>query len=560
LETAVVIDGSRKRVTRLSLKNRRREIEERLAGLALPRGPRRLLRGESAAGPEQARFQRLRYALTTLGPVFSAFGLYLSSRADLLPVHCCLELANIPDTGPATPVSSLRKLVAREIDTLPEESFEEFQSEPFESGLLSQLHRGRLNDGAEVVVHIIHPELEIQLPAEVEMLSLLGSALAEDLSDAAFNNALADFGHTLDRQLDFVHQRHALEALAQDAESYDALQAAHVYGPLSTSKLLTVGKLDGVRLDNILSPPVGDADCDSLLRDLGFKRDELARLLCEVWLRQALLGRCFPAEPSPAQIQVLPGKRIAFTGKAFATLAAEPQANLWAHLVASANENPDGACFFLLKEMRREPRGLREEELRQKFRQAIPFRDGGWDLKGNCRSLAELLFVQWRFASESGYQPLMHLPGFFRGLFGVANIARQLAPGSDSVAEGLRDLRLVSGMEQFTRLLDRDQLSDQMDRYAALLMDLPQTLDQALTSAAQTHRRFKSQAEDFDDHRAGRSSSAIFAGLFLALTSAVIMSHYITASLVAGVWANRIDAALFLVFGALLLRAVTRVE
>jgi len=331
-----------------------------------------------------------------------------------------------------------------------------------------------------------------------------------------------------------------------------------VYGSFCTSQVLVIERLNGLRLDEVLPTSLEpDGDATRLLFECaGFEQGELARLLCEVWLRQALLGRSFPVEARPENILILPGKQIAFSGGAFAGLAAEPQANLWGYLLAAANENADKACSCLLKEMRREGASVRDK-VRQRFRQAMPFRDGGWDGNGDRQSLAELLFVHWRFASECGYLPLNHLPAFYRGLFSIVDIARRIAPQIDPLSEGVRDLRLLAGLGQFSKMMSQPRLQEQMDGYTAMMMGLPQSLDEALTLVSEDPARFKSQAGESADHRGGTSSTAVVA-LLLVLAAFVLLSHYVGTSVAAGVWASRLNTIVFMVFGALLLQAISR--
>ena len=547
-----------------SVTSRRQEIEQRLADFGLTRGPRRLFRGEKTADFEEPRSLRLRGALESLGPIFCSFGLYMSSRVDLWPVQDCLDLATIRDRAPATPASAVRRLLTREIDCSPEDTFMRFEEEPFESRLLFQSHHAQLNNGAEVIVKIIHPEVEDPLLNDVDLLSLLrDSFTGPALSGSAFKSAVADFCHTLHQQLDFVHEARAFEVLAQDAEEYEVLRIPLVHRALCTSKVFVIEKLDGLRLDSLL-PSQGGAGCDAdsrtLLRSVGFERNELARLLCEVWLIQTLRGRCFPVEPHPQNILVLPGKQIAFTDGAFASFPTEPQANLWDYLIAAANENSDRACACLLGEMRREGASDKRDEVRLRFRQAMPFRDGGWGACSDNQSFAELLFVHWRFASECGYLPLMHLPAFYRGLFSLADTARRLAPEADPLTEGLRDARLIAGLNGFRDLIGQRQFVDQMDRYAAMLTDLPQSLDGALTLASEGRARFTRHAADSAKHHRAGTSLAMIVALLLVLAAVVLLSHYIAATAVAGAWANRINVAAFMIFGALLLRAVGRAE
>jgi ubiquinone biosynthesis protein len=443
-----------------------------------------LFRDEQAAGFELAPSRRLRLVLEDLGPIFSSFGLYVSARADLWPVNDCLELGAIPDSAKATPPHLIRELLKKEIGC---SGFSEFAAQPFESRLLFQSHRARLRSGAEVIVKVIHSELESDFSSDVELLPLLKDAFAGcGMSQAAFENAAADFSHALQKQIDFVNEARAFEALAQDAQDYDVLRTPQVQKQLSSSKVLVIERLDGARLSEapvFKSEPSANDDW-TRFRSLGFERNELARLLCEIWLRQALLGRAFPIEPRPENILVLPRKQLAFTGGAFGMLPAEPQANLWNYLVAAANDQSDKACSCLLRELREE--GAVRTDLVQRFRQAMPFRDGGWDASGDCHTLGELLFVQWRFASECGFTPLMHLPAFFRGLFTVADVTRRIARGIDPLAEGIRDLRLLAGVAHFSSLLSQSHFAEQIDKYSTLIMHMPPTIDEALTSASES--------------------------------------------------------------------------
>jgi predicted unusual protein kinase regulating ubiquinone biosynthesis (AarF/ABC1/UbiB family) len=553
-------EKAQKRITRLAVQARRQEIEQRIGACGLARGPRRLLRDERAAGFERARSHRLRLALEDLGPIFSAFGLYLSARPDLWAVNDCLEFGAIPDFAAITPAHLVRELFKNEIGCPPEATFSRFEANPFESRLLFQSHHARLRDGTQVVVKIIHPELQSEFSVDVELLPVLKDAFAGcGVSRSAFTNAEADFSCALQKQMDFANEVQAFEALARDAEDYDVLRAPRVQKQLSSPSVLVVEKLEGTRLSEttFFKGALSPIDDRTLPESFGFERNELARLLCEMWLRQAMLGRAFSVEPRPENVLLLPGKQLTFTDGAFATLPAEPQANLWNYLVAAANDQPDKACSFLLRELRQE--GTVKADLLQRFRQAMPFRDGGWDTSGDCQTLAELLFVQWRFASQCGFRPLMHLPSFFRGLFTVAEVTRRIARGIDPLAEGIRDLRLLAGLAQFSKMLNQRHLAGQFDKYSALMMDMPQTVDEALTSGSEDGERFKLPDPAGDRAGAG-TTSAVVAALLLVLAAAGLLSHYVTASMVAGPWANRINTIVFLVFGALLLRATSRVR
>src|SRR4051812_29671706 len=87
-------------------RDRRKVIEEQLRALGTPpaaRAGRRAPPPEGRLGADEQRAGQMRAALVAIGPVFAAFGRYLSTRVDLLPRRDCAELAAIEDRDPAAP-------------------------------------------------------------------------------------------------------------------------------------------------------------------------------------------------------------------------------------------------------------------------------------------------------------------------------------------------------------------------------------------------------------------------------------------------------------------------
>jgi ubiquinone biosynthesis protein len=237
-----------KKLPREALKRRQLQIEQCLAeyGLAQPRQP---LRGESAADDE-GRCRRLSAALVSLGPVFSSFGIYLSSRADLLPAKNCLELAAIPDRAEASPINTIWDLIGREVGCAPTEVYAAFDEEPFESRLIFQSHRAQLHSGEAVTVRAVHPEFEEHLACDLELLSLLNRVLPDILSE----RAVEDFKQTLEQQINFGRETEMMVELAKDTIRFDAIKVPIVHLDFCTPTILTCENLSGSNLGDLVSP------------------------------------------------------------------------------------------------------------------------------------------------------------------------------------------------------------------------------------------------------------------------------------------------------------------
>ena len=472
--------------------------------------------------------------LESLGPVFSSFGLYLASRVDLFSGRDCLEFAEIRDTAEPLSPDVVVAVIQRELGRPLEDLFTSLQVAPFESRLLFQKHHARLKDGRNVTIKIARVEKEEQLIQDLDLLPLLKFALGSISTHAAVDSAIDDFPFTLSKKIDLTHEANGLEALSRNAETFGILSHVSIEHRLCTRKILTVECLPGTSLAELLT------------RCSAAEAEDLARRLCVMWLRQALHSSVFPVEISPADVVVLPGRQIGVTGGVFANLPEDSRSNLWSYLIAAAGDSPNQACALLIRELKKGQESSSDSELQQRFRQVVPFRDTDW--AGDF--FADHLFVQWKLAHEHGYLPRQSLPSFFRGLYLVAQLARQLSPERDAFAQALEDVRLITRMEWFKDMLGPDQFGRQMNQYAALMMELPQRLDEALTLVAEG----RTQMRERHERRGRQNSSVMMVALVVVLGAFVLLVQH--ASVVT--WNDSLKALVFVVLGACVLRLASR--
>jgi ubiquinone biosynthesis protein len=444
-------------------------------------------------------------------------------------------------------------LIKAELGCWPEEVYRIFEEKPFASGLLYQQHLALLNDGQPVTVKLLRPEIEEFFQCDLDLLTLLKGVFVEEAwANSNIENAIDDFCQALRSRIDFVQQASVAETLTSETGVFHMLKVPFVYRQLSTSKLLTVERLPGENLAELIRSQEGANGGHA-----GGRVDltDLAQRLCVAWLHQALLGKYFPAEPAPGNITILPNRQIAVTDGAFASLSASEKANLWNYLNAVVTEDPDRACLCLMKETVKGKNALSESELSQRFRQIVPFRDHDWTSNRGDNDLIACVIAQWRLASKYGYSLHPAASSFFRTLVAVTSIAQQLAPDRDILHQAFQDVRLLAGVERCREMLSTQQMVEQMDRYLAMTMGLPQNLDSFLTMASEVGARPGLQVSN----TVRRASTQDFVGLpvlVLAMVGIVLLSHRLAS--LAGPWGSEISALTFVLLGAILLRVSTR--
>src|ERR1700742_796345 len=129
---------------------------QRADGRAHPRLADFLPHGLQPPGEPMTDGQRLRVALSELGPTFIKIGQILSTRIDLVGPDAAAELKSLQTDCPADAPEQVRATVEADLGMPVEEAFTSFAFEPLASASVAQAHAAVLLDGTEVVVKVQH--------------------------------------------------------------------------------------------------------------------------------------------------------------------------------------------------------------------------------------------------------------------------------------------------------------------------------------------------------------------------------------------------------------------
>lgn len=525
------------------MRARRRTVESRLARLAPPSAVRRTPPPEGRLGADDHPIRRLRDALADLGPVFAGFGRYLASRIDLLPRRDTLELSLIPDIGPAMTPLEVDACVARQLGAPIEHRFFGFDRRPYDVLLWTERHHAWIAPGVPAIVLLVRSDAQEWVQTDAPLLVLLQPWL--DVAPALLAAAAEDFTSTLRRRLDQTYQAASFATLAADASTIGGFAAPVCYRDHSAAGMLTLERPEGVTLGDVMVADVDPVSSPGIAA-------EHARRLASAWLRQALSGRVVPFDIGPRDIAI-DGDRLQLIGGAFEPHPSVERARFLSYLNAVTADDPDAAAAWILEATLGDADDRREDALRRRFRQAVPFRDGEWS--GDDR-LAEQLLVHWRMAREAGCPLTAHHLHLYRGLHGVAALATVLAPHDDALLASLGDERLQIGLAEARRMMDPATVASTLDRVLQEMVRLPQKLDDVLTLAAEGRLRVKLHVPDGDGARHTRNRTILLVAALVALTGlASIVRHFAPAF---GPGVERLGAVTLLVLGGWLLVVAAR--
>lgn len=113
--------------------------------------------------------ERLKAALTELGPAFVKIGQALSVRPDLIGNEIADDLSSLQDRMPAFDGAEARSAVEAELGERLSERFSSFDDEAVAAASIAQVHRAVTTEGVEVAVKVLRPGVEAAFARDLEL-------------------------------------------------------------------------------------------------------------------------------------------------------------------------------------------------------------------------------------------------------------------------------------------------------------------------------------------------------------------------------------------------------
>ena len=294
-------------LARLLVRHRRSEL---LSGLGLDGFPR----DDDAPEGDEALAERFAADLEELGPTFIKLGQLLSTRFDLLPPAYTTALARLQDDAEPADFDELREVVEAELGGEIGDLFGSFDPDPIAAASLGQVHGATLRNGRPVVVKVQRPGVREQAREDMETLTRL-AGLADRHTDTGrrfgFEQLLAEFRRSLSGELDYRREARNLRRFRELTADYDLLVVPAPVEELSTSRVLTMDRIDGRKVTDV--GPLGLLDLDS--RPMV---EQLFGCYLDAMLRHGFLH----ADPHPGNMLVTDDGRLALLDLGMVTTVA----------------------------------------------------------------------------------------------------------------------------------------------------------------------------------------------------------------------------------------------
>ena len=316
-------------------------------------------RRASDGEPDADRGRRLREMLDELGPTFVKFGQLLSTRPDVVPPDIIVELRKLQDDVSPVPIEDVERVVHAELGLTIEQAFLDFEERPIAAASIGQVHRATLPNDVHVVVKVQRPNAARQIESDLRLMASAARVARERVRQLDFIDAgelVEEFGRSIRLELDYQQEARNAETFRRNFAGDERVAVPRVWWRYTTSRLLTLDRLEGTHIRDLDLDTWPDED-----------RRALAYTLTDAWMTMIFRHAFFHGDPHPSNILQLEDGRLGLIDFGLAgRLTDMDMARLTRLFVDAATENVGALPRRLADLGVRYPRD-REEELRSRL-------------------------------------------------------------------------------------------------------------------------------------------------------------------------------------------------
>jgi ubiquinone biosynthesis protein len=242
--------------------------------------------------------QKVRLMLEQLGPMYVKVGQIVSSQGLMLPEEWRQELDKLQSTVPPFPYDDVRQIIVAELGAPPEQLYATFDRQALAAASTAQVHRATLlQEGCQVVVKVQRPNIVAKVSTDLRIMGEVASTLERRFDwarDLDLSGLVSEFAAGVHKELDYRNEAYHMIRMTDDMAPIAGIHIPTIYRQLSTSRVLTMEFIDGVKISKIHE----HENCLDMLA--------LARTFERAIMKQILIDGFFHADPHPGNLFISP--------------------------------------------------------------------------------------------------------------------------------------------------------------------------------------------------------------------------------------------------------------
>ncbi len=484
--------------------------------------PLKMIKARTAKGLEGlSRGERLRLALTELGPAFIKLGQILSTRYELLPEDIILQLQKLQDDVEPFSYDEAKSQIEAEFRLPLEEVFASFDPQPMASASIGQVHGAALQSGRDVVVKVQRPGIRKIIETDLEILFDLARIVEQRTSWGqlyGLQDMMEEFAGTIRREMDYTLEGRNADRIRRSLSGDERIYVPKIYWDYTTQRILTMEHVGGAKL----------TDKGGLER-MGVERQEVARVLTRSVVRQVLVHGFFHADPHPGNIKVMSNGRLALLDFGMASSLTEGQRSFFISLIWAIVRGNSRKIMRGLLEIGSPAAEVDERKLLAEIER---LRDKYYDLPLKDLKLGESISELHKLA----YKYKIRFPSEFtvvsKAVLTLEGTISYLTP-EISFLEIIEPMERELFQERISRRQVRRWLTENLPSYGEMLVEIPERLHSFLGRLEKNQARLTLEFKDTEKilHRMERTGNRLSFSMVLLSFSIIMMGLMVAESI-----------------------------
>jgi len=234
-------------------------------------------------------FVRLRGVYIKLGQILSVMGTFL-------PREYTEELEGLQDDVPPRSYRKIRTTFVKSFGKRPDEVFAKFEQVPIAAASLGQVHEARNAAGDRLAVKILYPNVVTIINVDLRVLGWALRVYRNFVPLQQIERVHEQLADMLARESDLANEARCITRMAHNFTGDPDVLFATVYPEWSSSTVMTMSFMDGVKISN-----------KGALAELALDPYDVATKLIKVFYKQLFVDRFFHADPHPGNFFVQRG-------------------------------------------------------------------------------------------------------------------------------------------------------------------------------------------------------------------------------------------------------------
>ncbi len=241
--------------------------------------------------------EKFRKTLFELEGLLIKIGQILSIRADLLPEAFIRQIEDLTDNVPPSSWKEIEVIFEKEWGDSYQQHFQSIEKTAVASASIGEVYKGVLKDGTEVAIKVKRPHIDSIVETDFRILRIViwfaDHFVPVPKGFINFKVLFQEVKQVIERELDYEKELHSILLFRERFKEMEFVQIPSVHIDLSTSKVLVMEWVEGIRFTN-----------KDAIDQLEVNRQEIAQQLIKVFLPQWLEPGMFHADPHPGNVLI----------------------------------------------------------------------------------------------------------------------------------------------------------------------------------------------------------------------------------------------------------------